>query len=129
MITEDIRLSRALAHAVERHSELHLLSQNLSITVFRYVPAILQSRIGHAESEQQLDAINREVLDRLQRGGETFVSNAVVANRYALRACIVNYHTSEGDVNALPEIVARVGREVARDDGKAGAPIGLDGTA
>ena len=38
-----------------------------------------------------------------EQGGEAFVSNAV-ADRYALRACIVNFHTSDTDVNALPEI-------------------------
>jgi glutamate/tyrosine decarboxylase-like PLP-dependent enzyme len=114
MIADDIRLSQALAHAVDRHRELELLSQNLSITVFRYVPASLRAGIGDPDTEQRLDALNREVLDRLQRGGEVFVSNAVVASRYALRACIVNYHTSEPDVNALPEIVVRVGRELAR---------------
>ncbi|MEO5897041.1 MAG: aspartate aminotransferase family protein [Vicinamibacterales bacterium] len=114
MIADDIRLSQALAHAVDRHPDLELIGQNLSITVFRYVPANLRAGIGQAEAEQQLDAINRELLDRLQRGGDAFVSNAVVAGRYALRACIVNYHTAESDVNALPEIVARVGRGVAR---------------
>ena len=114
MIADDIRLSKTLAHAVDRHPDLELISQNLSITVFRYVPATLRGRIGDAEAEQQLETINREVLDRLQRGGEAFVSNAVVADRYALRACIVNYHTSDTDVNALPEIVARVGRQVAQ---------------
>jgi aromatic-L-amino-acid decarboxylase len=114
MIADDIRLSQALAQAVDRHRDLELISQNLSITVFRYVPTGLQARVGDAETEQRLDALNREVLDRLQRGGEAFVSNAVVANRYALRACIVNYHTSEADVNALPEIVTRVGRQVAQ---------------
>ena len=113
MIAEDIRLSQLLAHAVDRHPELQLISQNLSITVFRYVPATLRPRLGESEAEQQLDAINREVLDRLQRGGEAFVSNAVVNERYALRACIVNFHTSESDVKALPEIVARVGRGVS----------------
>ncbi len=59
-----------------------------------------------------LDALNRELLDRLQRGGETFVSNAVVGGRYVLRACIVNFHTTQSDVEAVPGIVARVGRTV-----------------
>jgi len=27
-----------------------------------------------------------------------------------LRACIVNFHTSQADVQALPAIVARIGR-------------------
>ena len=114
MIADDIRLSQALARAIDRHRDLELISQNLSVTVFRYVPESLRARIGDADTEQRLDALNREVLDQLQRGGEAFVSNAVVANRYALRACIVNYHTSEADVNALPEIVTRVGRQVAQ---------------
>jgi hypothetical protein len=30
---------------------------------------------------------------------------------YVLRACIVNFRTAEADVDALPEIVVRLGRE------------------
>ncbi len=113
MIADDIHLSRALADAVAQHPELELVTQDLSITTFRYVPADLRPRVGHADVEQTLDALNREVLDRLQRGGEAFVSNAVLSGRYLLRACIVNFHTTRADVEALPEIVARVGRDVA----------------
>jgi len=47
-----------------------------------------------------------------QRSGEAFVSNAVSGGTYVLRACIVNFHTGEADVDALPEIVARLGRAV-----------------
>ncbi|HEY1913592.1 MAG TPA: hypothetical protein VGG73_21875, partial [Vicinamibacterales bacterium] len=57
-------------------------------------------------------AINRELLDRLQRSGEAFVSNAIIAGRYLLRACIVNFHTARADVEAVPEIVTRIGRIV-----------------
>ena len=112
MIADDIRLSRVMADAVARHSELQLLTQSLSIATFRYVPAELRSGVGDPEVERRLDAVNRELVDRLQRGGEVFVSNAVVAGRYALRACIVNFHTDRVDVEALPEIVARCGRAV-----------------
>ena len=112
MISDDIRLSRAMADAVERHSELQLTTQALSITTFRYVPRDLRSRIGEAAVERQLDALNRELLDRLQREGAAFLSNAVVGGRYVLRACIVNFHTSLADVEAVPHIVARIGRVV-----------------
>jgi glutamate/tyrosine decarboxylase-like PLP-dependent enzyme len=111
MIAEDMRLSRAMADAVSRHPELELMTQDLSITTFRYVPQDLDSSPS-AERQRRLDAINRELLDRLQRGGEVFVSNAVIRGRYALRACIVNFHTTLADVEALPAIVARVGRDV-----------------
>jgi aromatic-L-amino-acid decarboxylase len=112
MIGDDIRLSQAMAEAVGRHAELQLTTQDLSITTFRYVPKDLRAGVGGQAVEHHLDALNRELLDRLQRGGEVFVSNAVVGGRYVLRACIVNFHTARADVEAVPEIVARVGRSV-----------------
>jgi aromatic-L-amino-acid/L-tryptophan decarboxylase len=112
MIGDDIRLSRAMAEAVRSHAELEFVTQSLSITTFRFVPREVRAEAGGPETERYLDALNRELLDRLQRGGEAFVSNAVVGGRYVLRACIVNFHTTRADVEALPEIVARVGRMV-----------------
>ena len=110
MIGDDIRLSRVMAEAVGRHPELQLTSQELSIATFRYVPRDLRSALGEARVEHHLDALNRTILDRLQRGGEAFVSNAVLDGRYVLRGCIVNFHTEQADVEAIPEIVARLGR-------------------
>lgn len=112
MIADDIRLSQAMAEAVSHHPELQLMTQELSITTFRYVPLDLRARLGEPEVEPHLDALNRELVDRLQRGGETFISNAVAGGHYLLRACIVNFHTTRTDVEAVPEIVARIGRQV-----------------
>jgi aromatic-L-amino-acid/L-tryptophan decarboxylase len=112
MIADDIRLSRAMAEAIARHPELELTTQDLSITTFRYVPHDLRTHAGEPSVERHLDALNRELLDRLQRGGEAFVSNAIVGGRYVLRACIVNFHTNRRDVEAVPEIAARIGRTV-----------------
>ena len=115
MIADDIGLSRAMAEAVSRHPDLELMTQDLSITTFRYAPRDLQSTVRGEALERHLDALNRELLDRLQRGGELFVSNAIIGGRYALRACIVNFNTGLADVDALPEIVARIGRRVDLD--------------
>ena len=112
MIAEDIALSRSMADAVGRTDELEFFTQALSITTFRYVPRELQSSVGEEGAERHLDAVNRELLDRLQRGGEAFVSNAVINGRYVLRACIVNFHTTRADVEATLKTVLRVGREV-----------------
>jgi len=76
---------------------------------FRYLPPDL--RAG-GEDEDYLNRLNQALLERLQRSGEAFVSNAVIGETYVLRACIVNFHTGEADVDALPEIVARLGRAV-----------------
>ena len=40
------------------------------------------------------------------------MSNAVIRGRYVLRACIVNFHTSLEDVEAVPAIAVRLGRAV-----------------
>jgi glutamate/tyrosine decarboxylase-like PLP-dependent enzyme len=115
MIADDIGLSQKMAAAIAGHAELQLMTQALSIVTFRYVPSDLRERVQEADVQSHLDTLNRELLDRLQRGGETFVSNAVVRGQYLLRACIVNFRTSSSDVAALPEIVARAGRNIDAD--------------
>jgi aromatic-L-amino-acid/L-tryptophan decarboxylase len=115
MIGDDMALARHLHACVAAHPELEPVTCELSICTFRYVPPQLRAAVASAAGEEQLDSINRELLDRLQRGGEAFVSNAVINDRYVLRACIVNINTTVADVEALPDIVARTGRQVAQE--------------
>lgn len=110
MIADDVRLSRVMYESVARHSELEALTQGLSITTFRYVPAGLDR--SDSKAAEYLNDLNREVLTRLQQGGEAYLSNAIVAGKYALRACIVNFRTTMQDVEALPMLVVRIGKQV-----------------
>jgi len=112
MIADDMRLSREMAHVVSTSDQLQQVTQDLSITTFRYVPRDLRAKLGDAAVEAHLNTLNQTLLDRLQRGGEAFVSNAVVDGRYLLRACIVNFHTDRADVEALVTTVLRVGQDV-----------------
>jgi aromatic-L-amino-acid/L-tryptophan decarboxylase len=112
MIGDDIALSRRLFDRVSAHPALEAATQQLSIATFRYVPEDLRGSVGDEGTEKYLDELNRTLLDRLQGAGDAFVSNAVIGGRYLLRACIVNFHTRAADVDALPEIVVRLGREL-----------------
>ncbi len=112
MIADDIALARRLYDAAAAHPELEACSHALSITTFRYVPADRAPHVGHPDTEGYLNALNEAVLERLQRSGTAFVSNAVVRGRYLLRACIVNINTRNKDVDELPRLVARVGADV-----------------
>jgi len=112
MIADDIGLSRRLAAAVGASDELELFTQDLSITTFRYVPLDLQASRTEPDVAAYLDGLNAAVLDAMQRGGEAFVSNAVIHGRYALRACIVNFHTAAADVDAVPGIAIAHGRRL-----------------
>jgi len=130
MIAEDIALSRRLAETVSRTPELELLTQELSITTFRYVPERLRARVGDEDAERELNELNQGLVQSLQRKGEVFLSNAVIRGRYALRACIVNFHTEEGDVDAVPAIVLREGRAAEAElAAGAGKRTGEAGTA
>jgi aromatic-L-amino-acid/L-tryptophan decarboxylase len=108
MIGDDCRLADALYGRVAEHPELEPGTLGLSIATFRYVPRDLR---GAAAAGPYLDTLNETLLARLKTGGRLFVTNAVVEGRFLLRACIVNFRTTEADVAAIPEIVAAAGRE------------------
>lgn len=110
MIADDIQLAQELYRLVEAHSELQAVTQRLSITTFRYVPPDLIP--GSQQVETYLNDLNAELLHRLQRSGEAFLSHAVVRGTFLLRACVMNFRTSLEDIEALPIIVARIGRDV-----------------
>jgi glutamate/tyrosine decarboxylase-like PLP-dependent enzyme len=109
MIGDDCRLAEALHGHVAAHPELEAATLGLSITTFRYVPRDLR---GAAAAEPYLNALNETLLTRLKLAGELFVTNAVLDGRFLLRACIVNFRTTDADVAAIPAIVARAGRAV-----------------
>jgi glutamate/tyrosine decarboxylase-like PLP-dependent enzyme len=110
MIGEDIALSRLLFEEADKHPELEAVTQNLSITTLRYIPSDF---IKDGENgEAYLNTLNESLLNELQRGGEVFLSNAVIADKYCLRTCIVNFRTSKKDINGIIEIIVREGRKV-----------------
>jgi glutamate/tyrosine decarboxylase-like PLP-dependent enzyme len=112
MIADDIRLAQELYRCVKDHPDLEALTQSLSITTFRYAPPDLVPQFGSRKVEVYLNQLNHEVLTRLETGGEVFLSKALLDGKFALRACIVNFRTSLQDIEALPEIVTRLGRQV-----------------
>jgi aromatic-L-amino-acid/L-tryptophan decarboxylase len=125
MLRDDIALARRMFEVAKEHPELEAVTCNLSIATFRFVPADLRARAetGEAAVGDYLNELNRELVERLMAEGEIFVSNAVVGGKYLLRACIVNFRTSEADVDATPEIAARRGRQLDAES----RPVALRG--
>jgi aromatic-L-amino-acid/L-tryptophan decarboxylase len=104
MIRDDCRLARLAYDLAAADPDLEAATHSLSIATFRYAP--------HNVPEDELDQLNEALLERLDRSGEAFLSNAIVDGRFFLRLCIVNFRTTEADVRALPEIVKRVGADL-----------------
>jgi glutamate/tyrosine decarboxylase-like PLP-dependent enzyme len=119
MISDDIELTRLLYRLADENPLLEAKTCHLSIATFRYVPDDLD-RTSEAAATY-LDELNDELLTRLQEGGETFVSNAVIDGAFYLRGCIVNFRTDREHIEAIPGIVTRIGGEV--DAGM--RPVGL----
>jgi glutamate/tyrosine decarboxylase-like PLP-dependent enzyme len=111
MLSDDVHLAALLHRELQQQRELEVHTLNLSIVTFRYVPADLRAQAGEAPVASYLDTLNEHLLERIQKSGQAFVSNAVVNGRYLLRACIVNINTDTPDVQAVPAIVTRLGRE------------------
>jgi len=112
MIQDDITLARYLYDLAVGHPELEAMTHHLSITTMRYVPQGLRREHGSEEIENYLNELNRRLLEAIEKSGEAFMSNAVIDGKYALRFCIVNFRTSAADIEAIPQLVARFGRQV-----------------
>jgi len=111
MIGDDMLLARHLHQLLSRHPEFEATTQSLSITTFRYVPPDLRPQLGTEKVENYLNQLNQHLLTAVENSGEAFLSNAIVGGKFALRACIVNFHTSLGDIEALPPLLSRLGEE------------------
>ena len=111
MIGDDILLARHLHQLLADHPEFEATSQSLSITTFRYVPPDLRPQLGSETVESYLNQLNQNLLTAVEKSGEAFLSNALIGGRFVLRACIVNFHTSLGDIEALPVLFSRLGKE------------------
>jgi aromatic-L-amino-acid/L-tryptophan decarboxylase len=107
-IRGDLQLAQELAGMVEAQKELEILAPvPLSAVCFRYVG-------DGKRSEEELNALNARMLQRIQRGGHVFISNATIGGRFALRACIVNHRSTRADVEAVvTETLAAARAELA----------------
>jgi aromatic-L-amino-acid/L-tryptophan decarboxylase len=112
MIQDDIALAGHLYELAAAHAELEAITHHLSITTLRYVPPELRASLGSERTEKYLNELNQRLLTAVENSGEAFPSNAVIAGKYALRFCIVNFRASTVDIEAMPELVARFGRQL-----------------
>jgi aromatic-L-amino-acid decarboxylase len=113
LINEDIELSKSMFVQAENHPELEAVSHNLSITTLRYIPENFKENTN--DNSDYLNKLNEAILNDLQKGGEMFLSNAVVKEKYCLRACIVNFRTTEKDIKEIIEIIVSAGRMVSKN--------------
>jgi aromatic-L-amino-acid decarboxylase len=93
-IERNIACAKYFATLVAASSDFEMAAPvELSIFCFRYKPAS--------------DADHERILVNLQRAGSTYLSNATVNGRFALRGCVLNYRTTERDMQQVLDDVRR----------------------
>jgi len=108
LIARHLALARYLAELVDAAPDLERLAAvELSIVCFRYAPARLRGDAG------ALDALNERLMQDVQASGEAFLTQTTLRGRFALRACVLHYATTEADVAALVDVVRETGARLA----------------
>ncbi|RBJ78358.1 aspartate aminotransferase family protein [Pseudomonas sp. MWU12-2534b] len=110
MISDDINLARKLHTLVSEQAELEAISQRLSITTFRYIPANLKPKALIETS--YINRLNQQILAVIQASGRFYPSQAVIDGLFVIRVCIVNFNTNENDIALLPQYVVEIGRDL-----------------
>jgi aromatic-L-amino-acid/L-tryptophan decarboxylase len=105
LISHDLAIARYLRSAVEAAPDLELLAGGLSVACFRYRP--------DGMPHEQVDALNRQLVPAVQRGGRAFLAGTSVRGVAALRACVVNPGTTHADVDVLLEEVRAHGARLS----------------
>ena len=97
LVRDDLALSRVLCEVIKTYREL-------------------EAETGEPDAiADYLERLNAALLDRLQHIGGAFLYEAMVDGKYVLRTSIINFRATLADVEALPEIVTRLGRQVDRE--------------
>lgn len=96
-VEENIQCARYFETLVTESGDFEMLAPaGLSVFCFRYAPRGLTG---------DLDALNERILVDLQRAGSSYLSNARVHGKFALRGCVLNYRTTRADMERLLEDV------------------------
>ena len=102
MVERHLALARRLATRVDDAPDLERLADvRLNIVCFRYRPA------GVAEAD--LDELNARIGTAVLEDGRVYVGTTRYGGRVAFRPAIVNWRTSEADVDLITDVIRELG--------------------
>ncbi|WP_421787022.1 pyridoxal phosphate-dependent decarboxylase family protein [Hyphobacterium sp.] len=106
IIGQNIRQARYLADRIAEQDDLELLAPvSLNIVCLRYVPETVAAA--------DLDALNTEILLRVQESGEALPSHTRINGKFAIRVCISNHRTTNATLDALIWQIRQIGAGLA----------------
>jgi glutamate/tyrosine decarboxylase-like PLP-dependent enzyme len=98
VIEQNIEQAQLLARLIDDHPHLERLAPApMNVVCFRH-------------KAQNPDALNKEILYRLQEEGRAVPSSTILNGNFCLRACIVNHRTTFEDIERLVKDVLELGQ-------------------
>jgi glutamate/tyrosine decarboxylase-like PLP-dependent enzyme len=105
LVEQNVAQAQYLAGLVERAPDLELAGPvPLNVVCFRYTGAGLD--------DAHLNAVNQEIVARLQEEGRLMPSGTTLRGRYAVRVAITNHRSRRADFDLLVSEVQRIGAEL-----------------
>ena len=105
MIERHLDLAAHLGRLVADAPDLEALAPvQLCIACFRYRPP--------GVAEERLDELNAQLGRELLADGRVYVGTTVYRNRVALRPAIVNWRTTQRDIELLVDVVREIGERI-----------------
>ena len=107
LIQQNIEQAQYLEGLVRDETELEVLAPvSLNIVCLRYCDRNISGDVDW-------NAVNEEILLRIQESGAAVPSSTVLHGKFALRICITNHRTRREDLDQLVRDVVRHGRVIA----------------
>lgn len=108
MVTKNIEQAKHLEERIGATPGIDLLAPRaMNVVCFRVVP--------EGVPEEELDAVNREVLMRLQERGIAVPSSTRIHGRFALRVANCNHRATKQDFDLLVDASLSIAEEVAAE--------------
>ena len=108
LIEQNVAQAGYLAKRVEASKELELVAPvPLNVVCFRFVEPELD--------DQALNALNQELLVRLQESGVAVPNSTKIHGKYCLRVAITNHRTRREDLDMMVREVIALGRGLLQD--------------
>ena len=106
-LEEHMRLARTFAGWVDAHPDFERLAPvPFSVVCFRARPR------GREWSEMELESLNQQVLDTVNRSGEVFLSHTKLDGRFTLRLAVGHIRTTERHIGRAWELLQHALSEV-----------------
>jgi|GEM_PF-93628 aromatic-L-amino-acid decarboxylase len=105
LVRRNIAQAQYLGSLITQTPELELMAAvSLNIVCYRYNPGNLD--------DNTLNALNKELLQRIQEQGIATPSYTVLNGRYSIRVAITNHRSIGKDFEILVEASARLGKDI-----------------